>query len=357
MSSAPTMATTVRPRDQASVSSSGTYPENPVLVRIWRGRAVESQHRGSWVLTAADGRVIEAAGASNEPVFTRSAVKCLQALPLLETGAAQRFGYDDAELALALSSHNAEACHTERVERLLARLGLEPRHLLCGPQPPGDPEARVRLREARQKPTALHNNCSGKHAGFLALALHLGVAPERYLEPDCASQRLVRKAVSDLTGVTPEALGDATDGCSAPTFRMPLAALATAFARVSNPEGLAPLRRAACERMLGAVAAHPELLAGHHERICTDIARVTRGRLFPKIGGEAVYAIGLRGEGRGLAVKIDDGSARGLHAVLVGLLRRFGLVSTAELAELEAWEETRLRNWAGLEVGHTEVLL
>ena len=333
------------------------YPDNPVLVRLWRGAAVESQHRGAWVLTDADGRPLEGAGAFHEPFFARSSIKCLQALPLFETGAADRFGYTPAEIALAISSHNAEEIHTSAVLRLLGREGLEPRHLLCGPQSPGDPKARAELARRGEKPGAIHNNCSGKHAGFLGLAVHLGVAPERYLDPAAQAQTLVRRAVDELSGVSAEEIGMAIDGCSAPTFRMPLVALARAFARVSSPGGLAPARRQACERMLAAVAQHPEMIAGHHERICTDLARVTHGRLFPKLGGEAIYAIGLRGQERALAIKIDDGGYRALHAVIVGLLRRLKLVSAEELAALEDWEERRLRNWAGLEVGRTETLV
>ncbi len=351
------MTTSVRPREKTATPAAGSYPDNPVLVHLWRGREVESQHRGAWVVTDAAGRAVDSAGSIDAPIFTRSAVKCLQALPLLETGAAARFGFDDGDVALALASHNAEACHTERVERTLARLGLSASALGCGAQPPGDPEARQRLRDQRRAPSSVHNNCSGKHAGFLALALHLSVPAANYLEPESASQRLVRKAVADVSGVDADALGSAIDGCSAPTFRMPLRSLASAFARVSNPDGLAPLRRAACERMLAAVARHPDLLAGHHQRLCTDIARVSGGRLFPKVGGEAVYAIGVRGEDRGLAVKIDDGGARALHAVVVALLRRFGFATREELAQLEAWEERSLRNWAGVEVGRTEVLV
>lgn len=333
------------------------YPENPVLVRLWRGSAVESQHRGAWVLCDVDGRVLEGAGAFRAPCFARSSIKCLQALPLLESGAADRFGFDASELALCLASHNAEEIHTAGVARMLGRLGLEPRHLLCGPQAPGDPRARAELARRGEKPGAIHNNCSGKHAGFLALALHLGVPPERYLERDCLAQRRVHEAVLELTGLAPAELSVEIDGCSAPTFRMPLAALARAFARVSSPAGLPAARRQACERMLSAVAEHPELIAGNHQRICTDIARESRGRLFPKLGGEAVYAIGVRGAERALAIKIDDGGYRALHAVIVALLRRLGLASAPELALLERWEERTLRNWAGIAVGHTEVLL
>ncbi len=332
------------------------YPENPVLVQVWRGEAVESQHRGAWVVCDSSGTTIDGVGSWRVPIFTRSSVKSLQALPLLETGAAQRFQFSDVEVALALSSHNAEACHTEPVAKLLARLGLSVSDLQCGSQPPGDPEVRNRLRDAGQKPTALHNNCSGKHAGFLALALHLGVPTDHYLDRESAGQRLIQKAILDMSNMREQDLYVAIDGCSAPTFRMPLSALATAFARVANPDGLPPLRRAACERMTSAVAQHPHLIAGHHQRICTDIARVTKGRLFPKIGGEAVYAIGVRGSDRALAIKVDDGSYRGFHALIVDLLRRFQFATREECAALEAWEEKRITNWAGLDVGRTQVV-
>ncbi len=331
------------------------YPENPALVRLWRGSRVESQHRGAWVLCDADGTVIDGMGSWKVPIFTRSSVKCLQALPLIETGAAEHFGFSEGEIALALSSHNAESIHTEGVKRVLSRLGLDPGALQCGAQAPGDPEVRNALRDAKARPTALHNNCSGKHAGFLALAKHIGADPDHYLDPSSPTQKLVRQAVLEMTGLEDGEMYTAVDGCSAPTFQMPLTALATAFARVSNPHGLRPERRAACERMLDAVAANPAMIAGNHQRICTDIARVSGGRLFPKVGGEAVYAIGVRGQDRALAIKIDDGNYRGLHPVIVELLRRFGFAKQDELAALESWEEKRITNWAGREVGRTEV--
>ena len=333
------------------------FPENPVLVRIWRGEAVESQHRGAWIVADVTGRVVDGAGAWDRPVFVRSSVKSLQALPLLETGAADRFRFSDAEIALALASHNAEPCHTEVVAGVLERLGLSVSDLKCGPQPPGDAETRAKLRAGGLRPTALHNNCSGKHAGFLALALHLGLAPERYIDPHSDGQALVRDAVLEMSGVAADELSTAVDGCSAPTFRMPLLGLAVAFARMANPGGLEPRRRAACERMLESVAAHPVLIAGSRDRICTEIARRTAGRLFPKIGGDAVYGIGVRNAGLGLAVKMDDGSNRGLHALVVALMRRFAFANADELAALESFEQRSIRNWAGLEIGRTEVLV
>jgi L-asparaginase II len=338
-------------------ATGSSYPENPVIVRVRRGTEIESQHRGAWVVADSSGRVIDGAGEWARPVFVRSSVKCLQALPLLESGAAERYGFSDVEIALALASHNAEERHTQAVASLLGRLGLSASDLQCGAQPPGDPAARARLRAVGGEPTAIHNNCSGKHAGFLALALHLGAPTQRYLDPHSPGQVLVHDAVEAMSGVASGDLTTAVDGCSAPTFRMPLSGLATAFARVTNPGALQRPRREACERMVTSVAAHPEMIAGDHRRICTDLARVTRGRIFPKLGGDAVYGIGIVGADRGLAIKIDDGSNRGLHPAIVALLVRFGFLDAAESETLAAWRQASLRNWAGLEIGRTEVLV
>ncbi len=332
------------------------YADNPPLVRLWRGDRVECVHRGAWVLADSSGQIVASAGDHAHPIYARSSVKSLQALPLIESGAAGRFGLSDQEIALAVASHSAEACHTGAAEALLARLDLSVDDLQCGAHPPTDPEARALLAQAGREPTALHNNCSGKHTGFLALALHLGVAPADYLDPQCESQRRVRAAVLEMSGVGEEELGVAVDGCNAPTWRLPLHGLATAFARVANPEGLAADRRAACERITSSVADHPVLIAGTRRRICTDIARLAGGRLFPKGGAEGVYAVGLRGGDLGLALKIDDGSTRGVNALIRDLMHRFNFATEEELAPLESWTGTPLQNWAGVEVGRTEIV-
>lgn len=333
------------------------FPDNPVLAQVLRGDHVESQHRGSWALVDAAGDVLDGAGDVRSLYFARSSIKALQAVPLCESGAADRFELSPPELALAISSHNAEACHTERVAGLLERLGRDVSDLRCGAHPPGDPRARAELAAKNEAPSALHNNCSGKHAGFLALSAHLGDEPAAYLEPDSPTQALVRAAIADLTGHAAAELEHAIDGCSAPTYRLSLVELATGLARVANPDGLAPARRAACERLTAAAAAHPELIAGHHKRLCTDLARVSRGVLFPKIGAEAVYVIGVRGGDRGLAVKIDDGSRRALAPVVLALCERFELLENDALEELARWREQPSRNWAGLAVGRVEVVL
>jgi len=332
------------------------YPENPVLVRVWRGDHIESQHRGTWVLVDPEGEVLAGSGQFEQPFFVRSSIKSVQAIPLLESGAAERFEITDLELALALSSHNAEAMHTDAVAGLLARLGLDVSDLRCGPQRPLDPKARAALAASGQAPTALHNNCSGKHAGFLALARHLEVETGGYLEPKAEVQAQVRRALADMAGVGAGSIPSAIDGCSAPTYLLPLRALATLFARVTNPGGLASERRIACERMQAAVAANPYAIAGHYKRLCSALVRAGRGRLFPKLGAEGVYGVGIVGADCALAVKMDDGSLRGLHATVLHLLERFGHLDEGQLEELVEWRPGALSNWAGLSVGRIEVI-
>jgi len=331
------------------------YPDNPVLVRVRRGGRVESVHRGAWCLTDSAGTALEGAGNWDEPVFARSSIKSLQVLPLLESGAAERYGFSDEELALALASHSGEPCHTRTVAATLERLGLGEGDLRCGVHPPNDPDVRFELRSHDRKPSQLHNNCSGKHTGFLALASHLSVPLESYLDPAGAGQVLVRDALHELTETPLADLVPAIDGCSAPTYRLSLRRLGMAFARITNPEGLSASRAASVRRITQAVSRNPVLIAGTHKRLDTALIQGTSGRLFPKIGAEGLYAVGVNGGDRALAVKVDDGGLRGLHAVVLGLLRRFGLAASAELAALDAWNATVLTNHAGLEVGRLEV--
>ena len=342
--------------DGGDASGRPAWPDNPILVRLWRAGHVESVHRGAWVVVDADGAVVDGQGDWNHPVFARSSTKSLQALPLIESGAAERFGITDEELALALASHHAEEQHTQRVEALLARLGLSHEHLQCGAQAPTNSRARAALAKAGLKPTAAHNNCSGKHACFLALALHMGVDPARYLERENEAQSAVRRAVEEMSGTRSGELSVAVDGCSAPTFRLPLARLATALARMANPERLAPARRSACERMARVAAEHPELIGASQGSLCSDLLRASEGKLFPKLGAEAVYVLGIRGAGRGLALKIDDGNYRAMQPLVVELCERFGFLTREQAARLEAWRQGPIRNWAGLEVGRTEVI-
>lgn len=332
-------------------------PDQPVLVRVWRGNHVESQHRGAWALVDGAGEVSEGRGSWQAPIYVRSTVKVLQALPLVESGAADRFGLETDELALALASHSGEDLHTACAARTLGRLGLDEGSLLCGAHYPDDPMAKARLGAAGTRPGALHNNCSGKHAGFLTLARHLDADVGGYLDPAAPVQLAVRQAVGEMCGIEPAELTYAIDGCSAPTWRMPLASLGRAFARATTPAALGPVRAAACERLAGAAAAYPAHVAGNHRRLCTAILRATGGELFPKIGAEGVYVVGKRGADRALVVKVDDGGNRALHALVTALLERFGWLELDADPALRAFRGNPQRNRAGLEVGRIEVHL
>ncbi|MFT7671084.1 MAG: L-asparaginase II [Planctomycetota bacterium] len=342
--------------DKSQTRKGGDYPDNPVLVEHWRGGNVESQNRGAWALVRSDGELIEGHGGFLEPVFARSSTKALQALPLIESGAADKFGFTSRELALAVASHYGEPCHTEVVNALLKRLGLSTADLKCGIHRPTDPEANRELWARKEEPSVLHNNCSGKHAAFLALAQQMGQEVGTYIEDGSRSQAAVKRTVFDLCGSDTAQFSVGIDGCSAPTFRMPLQDLALAFARFANPEVLEEPRRKACERLAEAVALHPNLIGGSKNQICSAISRVTGGRLFPKIGAEAVYVIGERGGGRALALKMDDGGKRGMHPMVLSLLRRFSLASSQEIDALSQWAAGPARNYAGLEVGRTKVI-
>ncbi|MFT4542475.1 MAG: L-asparaginase II [Planctomycetota bacterium] len=342
---------------QSASEPASLFPKNPVLTRVWRGEFVESQHRGAWCMVNTRGEVLDGEGEFERPVFVRSAIKSAQALPLIETGAADRIAYTPVELALACASHNGERVHTDGASGILQRIGLDESALLCGPQRPADPEVREQLIKDGKAPGALHNNCSGKHAGFLTLTKFLDQDPATYLDPDGASQRMVRESVIEMAGLDEDELTAAIDGCSAPTWRFPLRALGTAFARVANPVELGTTRSISCHRLLEAVAQNPVLIAGSHRRLCTDLSRVTRGRLFPKVGGEAVYAVGIRGTGRAIAVKIDDGHVRGLNAFVVHLLESRGFLTSEESAALDPWKGRELKNWAGRIIGRLEICL
>ncbi len=324
-----------------------SYPENPILTMLRRNGSVESVHRGAWVAVRANGEIIGNVGDPQQLVFPRSASKSIQALPLIESGAADHFGFGNKEIALAIASHSGESQHLDVVASMLGAAGLSDAALLCGPQAP-------RVGDLEQPATRILNNCSGKHAGFLATAVHMELEPKSYLDPAAAVQQAVHAAVADLAQT--DQLSTAIDGCGAPTFRLPLVSLAGAIASVTNPTELSPSRRAACERIVEAAAAFPELVGGVKGRLDSDLMRVTKGRVFAKVGAEAVFVIGVVGDDFGLAIKIDDGGDRGISYYLPTLLNDLGVLSDDELTELKPWNDPTIRNWDGLVVGKQETV-
>lgn len=322
---------------------------NPVLIEVTRGGVVESRHRGAFAICDAKGGVVASAGAVDVPVFPRSAIKALQALPLVENGWADRFGLSNAELSLVCASHGGEPIHVSTATAVLGKAGLDASALECGVHWPTNKAASRALAAEGRSPTAVHNNCSGKHTGFLCLACGLDVDPAGYVEAQHPVQRSVREALSEVYGyeLTAE---PGIDGCSIPTYGVPLKSLAQAFARFATGYGLGPQRGEAASRLRRAVAEHPVLVAGHGF-LDTRLAERFGMRLFTKTGAEGVFCAAVPDLGVGLALKCDDGALRGSEAILLGLL-----------AELMAWsQEDRLafadtldpvlRNWNGITVG------
>lgn len=304
---------------------------NPVLVEIFRGERLESFHRGAVAIVDAAGRRVWSAGDVDRPIFGRSSLKMLQALPLVESGAADAFDVSPVELALACASHSGEPMHVDAVSAWLARIGCDEMCLACGAHMPNNEAAARALIAAGQAPNRMHNNCSGKHAGFLTLARHLGADIEGYERPDHPVQRHALAAMAEMAGLNASDLTVAVDGCAAPAPMMPLAALATAVARIADPSGLAPARAKAAKRLDAAVRAHPLFVAGTN-RPCTTMIEAARGAASVKTGAEGVYVGVLRELGLGVALKIDDGAGRAAETAMAAILAALGVAPTDDPA-------------------------
>jgi L-asparaginase II len=323
---------------------------NPVVVEAMRGALVESAHRGAGAVVDAGGRLVMAFGDADRPVYPRSAVKALQALPLVANGAADSLSLSDKEIALCCASHSGSEDHVATARAMLAKAGNDEGALECGAHwPLGESEARA-LARAGRTPTALHNNCSGKHAGFICLSCARGMDPKGYVAPDHAVQREVKASIEAVTGAS---LGEATrgvDGCGIPAYAIPLVALARGFARLGTGQGLSPERSNAAARIRAAVAAHPLTVAGRG-RFDTEVMSLLGPRAFTKSGAEGVFCAALPEAGLGLAVKADDGAGRAAQVMIAALIRRFGGFDDETRARLARFASPRLSNWSGVEVG------
>ncbi len=295
------------------------------LVEVWRGGLLESVHRGHAVVVHSGGDIMAEWGDSDATVFPRSSCKMLQALPLIESGAADAAGLGDEHLALACASHQGALIHAERVEAWLGDLDLGEGDLRCGSQVPGDKAERDRLRRAGEPACQLHNNCSGKHAGFLTLSKHLGGGAE-YVELDHPAQKAVKAAHEDMTDETSP--GHGIDGCSAPNHASSLRGLAYAMARMADPAGLGNAREKAARRLVGAMKAHPLLVAGEG-RACSEMMAAMPGPTVIKTGAEAVFVAILPEQRLGVALKIEDGTTRASECAVAAILARLGVADPA----------------------------
>lgn len=322
--------------------------QDPILIHVNRSALVESAHAGTIVVRDAIGDVLVSVGDVNRPVFPRSAIKALQAIPLVESGAVEAFNFDNRELAVMCASHGGEPQHVALVSDILAKIGVETEALACGPHWPLCEHAGRTLAGQRREPTALHNNCSGKHAGMLALAVHAGMDIAGYEQSAHPVQRLIASTLAEMTNAPITEDLCAIDGCSVPTWGLPISSVALAMARLASGEGLDSDRASACAQLRKACMAEPWFVAGSG-RFCSDVMQSFKGRVFLKEGAEGVYCGAVPGSGLGIALKIKDGAKRAAECAIAHILWR--LVPDAPTI-LDDYRKRLMANWRGTAVGN-----
>ncbi|OHV20981.1 asparaginase [Rhizobium sp. RMa-01] len=323
---------------------------NPVTVEVTRGLLVESRHRGAVAVVDGDGKLVFSLGDIDAAVFPRSACKAMQALPLIESGAADAYGFGDKELALACASHNGEDEHVALAASMLARAGRNAEALECGAHWSMNQKVLIQQARALEAPTALHNNCSGKHAGFICACCHQDIDPKGYVGYQHPLQVEIRAVLESLTGAVLGAESCGTDGCSIPTYAVPLRSLAHGFAKMATGVGLEPLRAKASRRLIEACMAEPFYVAGSG-RACTKLMQIAPGRIFVKTGAEGVFCAAIPEKGIAIALKCEDGATRAAEGMVAATLARFFETEDEVHAALTAFAATSMRNWNGIHVG------
>ena len=334
-----------------SAPSGSARPEaNPELVEVTRGAMVESRHRAAVAVVDSAGRVVLSAGDIERPIYARSAIKSIQALAMVESGAADAFGVGEAELALACASHSGEPRHVAAAEAWLARIGCSVSDLECGPQMPRPEPALIALLAGGGLPTAAHNNCSGKHCGILTLARHLGAPTKGYVNYEHPAQQRILGVLEAMTGLDLGTAPRGADGCGIPVIGIPLGNVALAMARLGAPDDQPEARQAACRRIREAVAAEPFMIAGSG-RFDTLVMERSGAKALVKTGAEGVYCASFPELGLGAALKVDDGAGRAAQIVMGRLLRRFDILSEEEARDLGCVLGAPVHNRPGLTVG------
>jgi L-asparaginase II len=324
--------------------------DSPALVEVRRGSQIESRHRVAVAVVDPAGRLHYRAGSADLATYFRSAAKPLQTLPLVESAGVDALGLTDEELAVTCGSHAGEPAHLRAVRGILSKADLDEGALRCGVHAPVHSESAAALiREGRQ-PSAIHNNCSGKHAGMLAACRHRGWPTESYLEPEHPLQREIAGIVAACCGLSSGMLSAGTDGCGVPTFHATLRQVARAYAVLADPRGLPDRRADAIGRVTGVMRRNPHMIGGSG-RLATEVQARLGDRLVCKGGAEALFGIGLLGEGRGIAIKIEDGNARAIGPVVVEALRQLGVIGRDEAEELAFLHHPTVRNHHGWDVG------
>jgi L-asparaginase II len=331
--------------------------QSEILAKVIRGETVESIHRGHLLIIDGDGQEIARLGDADTVAFIRSSAKPFQVLPFLLSGGAERFGFLESEIALACASHSGERIHTTIAERMLKKIGLSESDLRCGAHLPFNEQRAEEMIRAGERPTQLHNNCSGKHAAMLAFALISGADLKTYDSIENPIQQAILRTVADFTETPRERIPIAVDGCAAPNFALSVRAMAKGFLKlVVPPESFDDKLREACRRIVKAMMNYPELIGGT-ERLDTLLMSAARGRIISKIGAEGVWLCGVLPsekwqKGLGIAMKIEDGDDKRARAVVsVEVLRQLGIF---EEKTLKDYSPLPIKNRRGDKVGRVE---
>jgi L-asparaginase II len=331
---------------------------NPaVLVEVTRGPMVESVHYGVIAVSDVEGNLLAWAGNPGTPTYYRSSCKPMQAIPLVESGAVDHFGLTEQELAICCGSHGGEDIHIGAVRSILGKIGCGEDALACGAHPPLDKDAAREMLEREEAPTAIHNNCSGKHAGMLALARFHGWPVGGYENPRHPVQQAMLQVIAEFAGLDPDDIHVGVDGCGVCTFGMSIQRMALSFARLGQPEYWPAPRRTAVRRITTAMTRHPEMVAARQGRIDTDLMRAAGGTLAAKAGAESLFCVSRLGSaeepGVGFALKLLDGdvSGRGRNPAIVEGLRQAGFLDEDALNKLENYWMEEIRNRPGDVVG------
>lgn len=321
-------------------------PTNPILVNSVRGNLIETIFRGSYVVVNSAGTLIDSIGNYQHEIFARSSLKPIQTLAVVESGAADAFALSSQEIALACASHNGEDQHTQLIAKWLQRLGVSEMDLECGIHSPLDKDTEHSLIQRGEKPTPLHNTCSGKHAAFITLALHLGAPVVGYTHPDHPAQRYIAQVIARLTDIDLEKVSKGIDGCQVPVLGMPIEGLAKGMARLANQ---GKNMGTPAHRLISALQSHPYLVAGKN-RFCTQLMEMLEGKVLVKMGVGGVFSAIIPDREWGIALKIDDGCSHAAEVTLIGILDRLELLTSDQ--NWQPWRNPAILNRNKEVVGH-----
>jgi len=317
---------------------------NPILVEVYRDKVLESFHRGVICVVNQDNKVIFSAGDINQLCYPRSAMKLLQVIPLIEAGGIEKFGFTLEEIAVMCGSHNGEDEHLHVVHSILKKIGLDDSKLKCGEQWPSFPPQTDKLKVEGKKPTCMHNNCSGKHAGMLALAVLLNSDTESYLSPEHPVQQAIKQVCAEMHEYPADKMITALDGCSAPIFSVPVYNQAIGYKNIADASSFGEKRENACKIIIQAVSAYPQMVAGT-KRYCTDMMKITAPKVIGKTGAEGIFCMAFTEKKLGVCIKIDDGKMQPQYNVAQAMLEKSGLFTQEELKSLHHYHMPDIKNY------------